>query len=102
MTLTSYGKREWGSALIAFFLIFSICVTTAVFKILHPYIACVITFFTALFCFAVCAFFRNPHRTIASDKTAIVSPADGVIKDISILFLNQGVHYGRNRYTSKF
>lgn len=85
MILTKYGKKEWGLALSAFLVIFIICAAAVFLKILPPAIAGAITGFAALACFAACAFFRDPPRKIAADPSAIVSPADGVIKDIEML-----------------
>ena len=85
MILTQYGKKEWGMALAAFLVVFVLCTTTVFFKILPPGVAGAITAFAALVCFAACAFFRDPHRKVAADPSTIVSPADGVIKDIELM-----------------
>ena len=85
MILTKYGKKEWGLALAAFLVIFVICAATVFLKVLPPGIAGAITGLAALVCFAACAFFRDPPRTIAADPSAIVSPADGVIKDVELI-----------------
>ena len=74
MILTKYGKKEWGMALAAFFVVFVICTATVFLKILPPGVAGSITAFAALACFAACAFFRDPHRKIVADPSAIVSP----------------------------
>ena len=84
MILTKYGKKEWGLALAVFFAIFVIC-AAAVFLGLPPCIAGTVTGIAALACFAACAFFRDPPRKIAADPSAIVSPADGVIKDVELI-----------------
>lgn len=85
MILTKYGKREWGIALAAFIFIFAICIASFFLGILSPGILGSIMAFAALVCFAACAFFRDPHRRIAADPSAIVSPADGVIKDVELI-----------------
>ncbi len=84
MILTKYGKKEWGLALAVFFAIFVIC-AAAVFLGLPVCIAGTVTGVAALACFAACAFFRDPPRKIAADPSAIVSPADGVIKDVELI-----------------
>ena len=85
MILTKYGKKEWGMALAAFLVVFVLCAATVFLRILPPGIAGVITAFAALACFAACAFFRDPPRRIAEDPSAIVSPADGVIRDVELI-----------------
>ena len=84
MILTKYGKKEWGLALAIFLAIFVIC-AAAVFLGFPPGIAGSITGLAALACFCACAFFRDPPRKIAADPSAIVSPADGVIKDVELI-----------------
>jgi len=84
MILTKYGKKEWGMALAIFLAIFVIC-ATAVFLGFPSVIAGPITGVAALACFGACAFFRDPPRKIAADPSAIVSPADGVIKDVELI-----------------
>jgi len=83
MTLSKFGLREWGlSALLALALI-------AAFIVLAVYRAPVTGFSLALFVFicwlALAAFFRNPRREIPRDVQLMVSPADGIIKDIGIV-----------------
>ena len=84
MILTKYGKKEWGLALAIFLAIFVIC-AAAVLLGFPPAIAGAVTGVAALACFAACAFFRDPPRKIAADPSAIVSPADGVIKDVELI-----------------
>lgn len=45
---------------------------------IHPYIAIVPFVLMLYFCY----FFRNPHREIAVDDLAVLSPADGTVTDI--------------------
>ena len=44
----------------------------------HPY-AAIVPFVVMLY---FCYFFRNPHRTIVQDASAILSPADGTVQEI--------------------
>jgi len=85
MILTKYGKKEWGMAFAAFFGVSGLSVASVFLGILTPGIMLAVIAFAALACFAACAFFRDPHRTIAADPSAIVSPADGVIKDVELI-----------------
>jgi len=83
MRLSKFGLREWGlSALLALVLI-------AAFIVLAVYHAPITGFSLALFVFicwlAVAAFFRNPCREIPGDVQLMISPADGVIKDIGVV-----------------
>jgi len=85
MILTKYGKKEWGLALAIFLAIFVICAASVFLKVLPPGVAGSVTAVAALACFAACAFFRDPPRKIVADPSAIVSPADGVIKDVELI-----------------
>lgn len=83
MTLSKFGLREWGlSGLIALVLITG-------FIVLANYYAPITGFSLALFAFicwlAIAAFFRNPCRDVPRDVQLIISPADGVIKDIGVV-----------------
>ena len=84
MILTKYGKKEWGTAIAVFLVVFLLCAAAAVF-LKVPAIAGSVAGLAAVVCFAACAFFRDPPRKIVSDPSAIVSPADGVIKDIELI-----------------
>ncbi len=83
MTLSKFGLLEWGlSALLALVLI-------AAFIVLAVYHAPTTGFSLALLVLvswlAIAAFFRNPCREIPGDVQLMISPADGVIKDIGIV-----------------
>ncbi|MFA7183723.1 MAG: phosphatidylserine decarboxylase [Victivallales bacterium] len=83
MTLSKFGLREWGlSGLAALILI-------AGFILLAFRYAPITGFSLALFVFvcwlALAAFFRNPCREIPADVQQLLSPADGVIKDIGVI-----------------
>ncbi|QSH41791.1 phosphatidylserine decarboxylase [Lentisphaerota bacterium ZTH] len=83
MTLTRFGLKEWGSSLLIALVLIVIFAVIAVKVSLHVGVALVILTFTA-WC-AVAAFFRNPGRVIPDDPKLIVSPADGVVKDIEMI-----------------
>ncbi|MDD2479584.1 MAG: phosphatidylserine decarboxylase [Victivallaceae bacterium] len=84
MTLTRYGFKEWfGSALIALAV-----VAIAMFISRWPqvlWLSWTLGTIAIIFWIALAAFFRNPHRTIPADPDVLVSPADGVVKDIEVL-----------------
>ena len=84
MTLTKFGIREWGTALIVAVILLAGC--AAMIKC-HWY-ACAgwiagAVILLVLFC--ICAFFRNPVREIPAGSELIISPADGTVKDITVL-----------------
>ena len=85
MILTKYGKKEWGIALAAFFGVSGLSIASVFLGILTPGIMLAVIAFAALVCFAACAFFRDPPRRIVADPSAIVSPADGVSKDVELI-----------------
>lgn len=83
MKLTAYGLREWlGSGVIAALLL-SITLTVAI-KESSP-IAWTLSGLIVLVWCCIAAFFRVPFRRIPADPTLIVSPADGLVKDIEYL-----------------
>lgn len=83
MTLSRFGLREWGlSGLAALLLIAGF--------ILLAFCCAPITGFTLALAVFICwltlaAFFRNPCREIPADVQVLVSPADGVVKDIGVV-----------------
>jgi len=83
MRLTKHGLREWlGAAVIAIAL-------SAVWGWLAVNVSQtagrVLLGATWLLWLAVAAFFRVPNRRIIADANALVSPADGVVRDIGIV-----------------
>jgi len=81
MTLTVYGLKEWGLALVAALVLLSIC-TVMIFKGWTVTGSVIGAFVLIVFC-AFAAFFRNPCRLVPQDVRLLVSPADGVVKDIA-------------------
>ncbi len=80
MRLTKHGMREWlGGGIIAFLL-----------SLLWLWLAAnvsrtageVLLSITWLLWLAIAAFFRVPKRQIITDANALVSPADGMVRDI--------------------
>ncbi len=89
MTLTHYGFREWGTALLMALLIFVVgwfvggAVRVAV---------CVLA---VVLWVAVALFFRNPKRTAPDDDSLLVSPADGLVRDIEEVDFSMAPFSGR-------
>lgn len=83
MTLTRYGIREWGFALVMAIIVLTICFFVC--RAGYHVTAAVLGAIALLFFFGIAAFFRNPRRSIPAAPDALVSPADGVVKDIGIV-----------------
>lgn len=80
MRLTKHGIQEWlGGAVIA--LVLSLAWGWLAVNV-NRTAGCVLLGITWLLWLAVAAFFRVPKRTIIADPAALVSPADGVVRDI--------------------
>ena len=84
MTLTRYGFREWGIAMLVSLVLWYGCFLLIRHTQYHAtgWTAAVVIAFVLI---AFCGFFRNPHRTIPVDPSLIVSPADGTVRDITVL-----------------
>ena len=85
MILTKYGKKEWGMAVAIFLIVLFLCAVCVTMHVVPAAVAGAVVALAALVCFSVAAFFRDPPRRIAADPSAIVSPADGVIKDVELI-----------------
>ena len=81
MTLTHYGIREWGSALIVMLLLLA-GAWYLYFKMGYTRTGIVIAAVSVILFLAIAAFFRSPSRRIPGNPLLITSPADGTIKDI--------------------
>ena len=80
MTLTRYGIREWGSALLVTAAVLVGCYFLG--KYVHPGWGYGIGVAAIVIFLAFAAFFRNPKRTLPADPKLLVAPADGVVRDI--------------------
>ena len=83
MTLTVYGIREWGTALAA-----TVVILTGCWWLIgrgYALAGWIIAAVAVVVFLAFAAFFRNPHRRIPADPTLLVSPADGVVRDIGVV-----------------
>ncbi len=83
MTLTKYGIREWlGAGIIAAILLAGNIYVTIWMR--QP-TGWGVSAFIILAWLAIAAFFRNPSRKVPDSPEVLVSPADGVIKDIELV-----------------
>lgn len=84
MKLTKYGLREWfGGGIISFILIGASL--GLAFYGEQPVAGYSLAVFIFLIYFGIAAFFRDPYRKIPSETNVLISPADGVIRDIELL-----------------
>lgn len=81
MTLTRYGIREWGLALLATILILAGC-WYLVYRLCYVRTGIIIGAAALVIFLAFAAFFRNPRRRIPANPLLLISPADGTVKDI--------------------
>lgn len=85
MKLTFYGLREWLGSLIIALILIGLIIFAAVAKWISSDSSVVLISFVLFLWSALAAFFRDPHRKITSSDVAIVSPADGVVRDIELI-----------------
>jgi len=83
MKLSAYGKREWLNGGAVALVVAAAGGWMALRH--HPVSGWSLIAAAALAWTALAAFFRVPERTIPEDGPILVSPADGVVKDIGIL-----------------
>jgi phosphatidylserine decarboxylase len=80
MKLTKHGIQEWlGAAVVA--LTLSLAWGWLAMNV-NLTAGCVLLSVTWILWLAIAAFFRVPNRVILADPAALVSPADGVVRDI--------------------
>lgn len=83
MKLTKHGMREWlGAGICA--LLLSLAWGWMMLNISRPAGIALLSI-TWLLWLAIAAFFRVPKRSIIADPAALVSPADGVVRDIGLV-----------------
>lgn len=82
MKLTKYGRREWLGLGLAALALLALC---AIVALVGETAGIYLGILVAATWLAVAAFFRDPERLVPSDASAIVSPADGVVKDIELI-----------------
>jgi phosphatidylserine decarboxylase len=82
--LTKYGFREWFGGGVLTLLLLGACMYI-VYGLEQSVTGWILAGFTVLLYFCLAAFFRDPHRVIPEESNVLVSPADGVIRDIELL-----------------
>jgi len=86
MTLTRFGMDVWLPALIAALVLDGIIFACwYFFKIFSGSVAASLIVLVSIIWLAVAAFFRDPVREIPSDPHQVLSPADGVVRDIELI-----------------
>ncbi|MFA7229965.1 MAG: phosphatidylserine decarboxylase [Victivallaceae bacterium] len=83
MTLTKFGIREWGGSGIIALALIGLCVWLALKH--SPVAGISLGSLVFIIWLVIAAFFRNPSRTIPAGGELILSPADGVVKDIEVI-----------------
>ena len=83
MKLTTYAKKEIFKICIIGILLVCISIWLAIY--VAPLTGSILTLITILIFSGLLAFFRDPNRIIPSENNLLVSPADGLIRDIEIL-----------------
>lgn len=83
MTLTRYGFREWGSALLVAIILWAGCFVLCRYGFMRAGLISATIVLVLFLAFA--AFFRNPRRNLPSDPKMLASPADGTVRDIEIV-----------------
>ena len=95
MRLTMYGIREWGLGGLMAVVLAGASLGLAR---IYPGLSVIFWAFGAVVvvCWlGVAAFFRDPDREIPPDENLIVSPADGVVKDIMVMRgADENAHFG--------
>ena len=83
MTLTRYGFREWGLGGLLALALLAGCYFLA--KYVNLYLGIIPGIFILLVYGFVAFFFRNPRRVLPEDPALLVSPADGTVRDITVV-----------------
>lgn len=83
MTLTRYGIREWGGGGVLALVLLVGCYFLA--KYVNLYLGIIPGVFVVLIYGFIAFFFRNPRRKLPEDLSLIISPADGTVRDITVV-----------------
>ena len=83
MTLTHYGIREWGGGGLIALILLAGCWFLA--KYVNLYLGVIPGIFILLVYGFIAFFFRNPRRKLPEDVTLLISPADGTVRDITVV-----------------
>jgi len=83
MKLSKYGMREWlGSGIIAAIVL---VVAFIIIMTISRVSGTILAVMDILVWFCIAAFFRVPNRKIPQEPALILSPADGVVRDIEVI-----------------
>lgn len=82
MRLAKYGRKQYLTATIV--LVF-MAVLSGILMYFTFSGGCLLLVISLIFWGLFLALFRDPHRVIGQDKTELVAPADGIIKDIELI-----------------
>ena len=82
MKLSKYGRRQWLAATVI--LVAGLLVSGVLMYFVFP-AGCFFAAASLLVWGAFVTFFRDPHRVIGQDKTELVAPADGIVKDMELI-----------------
>lgn len=83
MTLTHYGIREWGGGGLIAAILLAGCYWLA--RYVNLYLGVIPGVFVILLYGFIAFFFRNPRRKLPEDQSLIISPADGTVRDITVV-----------------
>ena len=83
MTLTRYGIREWGGSAVIAVVLLAGCYFLA--RYVNLYLGVVPGTLIVLIWGYIAFFFRNPKRTLPENPEFLLSPADGVVRDITVV-----------------
>ena len=81
--LTRYGIKEWGGGGLLVLLLLG--ASAYLYLKVDVVTGIVAGALVCLVYFCVAAFFRDPSRRVPDDASALVAPADGVVRDIELL-----------------
>ena len=83
MTLTRYGIREWGGSAVVAVVLLAGCYFLA--RSVNLYLGVIPGALIVLIWGYIAFFFRNPKRTLPENPELLLSPADGVVRDITVV-----------------
>ena len=83
MTLTRYGIREWGGSAVIAVVLLAGCYFLA--RSVNLYLGVIPGALIVLIWGYIAFFFRNPKRTLPENPELLLSPADGVVRDITVV-----------------
>ena len=84
MTLTKFGIREWGLGGVVTLAVLAGC-WWLICRGGFPATGWIVAVIAVILFAGFAAFFRNPSRKIPADPALLVSPADGVVRDIGVV-----------------